>query len=1258
MNRYPKPDILQQLPARGHAIIEASAGTGKTYTLEHLIIDLLLRHPEVELENILVVTFTERATAELKVRVRRLLARVVGATRPGPGEETAPAEGASEDQTHWTIGEANRRKLERALFSFDVAPIYTIHGFCQRVLTEYAFANRRFFDQRHVEFGPLFERAFTEAMRRTLACEDDTRDWLEAWLEVGGVDELRELLARCLTSRVELWPRLREAPLTERLGRHGDDFWERYEQLYARRSAKRERAFRRAQNAWRRTRSVARFLMHADKEVLDLKYSLKGAQPRNDEEADFLRLVGNLLRFKPAVAQKFLPVMRQALAREKQRAGAYTYDDMLTMVWRGLERPGTGPWLTQTLRRRYRFALIDEFQDTDEIQWQIFRRLFVEGAAANRLFVIGDPKQAIYGWRGADVRTYLEACRELLTEPLGAPEGANDEGEGDEILTEEDEERVHDEADADDEDELDEQAFIARLTGEADEEEDEPEEEELEAGAVQLHLQQNWRSTPELIDAYNYILDQSSRGPFFTNREICYDHPVRCGDPERAVFDAAGRPVSPVVLGAMKRKEDDRSTVRTGDLYECYGRWIASQIEHLLSDEGHLILEEDGQRRRLSARDIYVLTRTHSDERRLEAFLREAQLPYALYKQGGLFQTREAREIYELLRAIERPHERGRRLRAWATAFFDVELEELIRCRDLPETHPLYKVLLEWHQMARFERFEELFLDILERTGLMRREIFFGEDERALTNFAHIAEVLLEEAHLGRLDFGELVVRCRAFLSEQRKPLSQEGDIKRLEDDRDAVQLMTMHKSKGLEAPVVFLYAFGGMAGEFWRFHYQDRQGEWVRAMHILKPSEKISPKLRLRVEEESREEDQRLLYVGITRAKARLYLPYVPYAGNAPVCKYLTRRSYHTLNKKLRQVWEDASEGRCPVDIERQEILYFGPRPTATPSPDPEALASWSPPEDHLEALEPQEIARRAGRDLSEGTQRIESYSSLKRRAGGYALAAPVDEQELRAEDELGSAEDAVGADELPGGVRTGLFLHDVLERLDYRTLTRYRDLEEWAADARVRALFVRSMREHGVEPEHLALSQRVVWRALTAIVQVDHGVIYGLGHCPRNRRELEFLYPIPETSHPPLGQLGGGLAEEGLEVERGFIKGYIDYVFEWSGRIYFADWKSDVLERYDVTTLHQHFDGNYTKQAFLYAIALCKLSDIEDAASYEARFGGAIYCFLRGMQDDSDKGLLRYRPTWDELLAFERALTRQDMGLGGEDTWHDAAE
>ena len=1179
-----RPAILRSLDPSRHAVIEASAGTGKTYTLEHLIVDALLRDPSLRIEDILVVTFTERATAELKVRVRELLQKMLHDTRDirEEADHEGPMFGAEThgpESSHWLVTPADRARLERAFFAFDIAPIYTIHGFCQRVLTEYAFASQRSQDQQHVEFHVLFERAFDDAMRRTLSCHPDTREWLEAWLETSDVEELKMLLTRCLSNDFELWPRLREEELVGLIHEFAGDFWTTYQRLYTGRAGKRRRVIQRAERDYARTQSAARFLMMLDPEIVDIKHSLRDVTARSPRDERFIRLAVRLMRFKPALAQKFLPVMQQALAREKRRSNAYTYDDMLSLVWQSLSGTG-GAWLTQTLRGRYKVALIDEFQDTDDVQWHIFRHLFFDSPQGNRLYLIGDPKQAIYGFRGADVHTYLKACN-AVTRPVDPDQGAPGQ---------------------------------------------------------MMRLEHNYRSSPDVVNAYNAILDQGAERPFFGGQDIRYDHPVVCAREQLQLVDAAGVPCSGMVVGSMRPRANAKVAMQ--DIYECYGRWIAREIRALLTEQGHVMLRDgDAEPRRLSARDIFVLTRTSSDERRLEEYLQEVGVPYARFKHEGLFQTQEAHELYVLLRAIDDPHDRGKRLKAWETPFFGVDMADLAQVRDMAESEPLYKKLIDWNHIARRQRFETLFTTVLQDSGLVRREIFFKDNERELTNYLHLMEVLLEEVCLGRLNLKQLVVRMSAFIEDKRKPIGDDGNVKRLESDRDAVQLMTLHKSKGLEAPIVFFYAFGGGGAEFWPFHYTDRQGQHVRAMHIHKPEARNSPKLRERVTQCVREEDERLFYVGLTRAQARVYVPYVPYENGELLCKYLNGRSFMVLNDRLTHMKEAAEQGQGTGHIQWEDIPYFGRHiPQPPQDADPEILATWQPPVEYMQGnTDP------GGEEEVEAlpSRRLSSYTSLKRRQGGYHAPSPPSEDELRAEDELGAAEDAIiGAHELPGGVRTGQCLHDIFEHVAFESFTKHQDEGSWREDPEVLALFERCMIQHGLDFDILPLCQRVIYRCLSAFIEVDHGVIYGLHSCLQNTREMAFLYPIPEAHHPRLSQE----PEQGWVVDRGFIKGYIDFVFEWNGRVYFADWKSDVMARYEGQTLERHVDENYMIQVMLYATALCKMLGIHDEAAYEARFGEAIYCFLRGMTDDSHLGIIRRRPTWAELLAFEADMIKEE--------------
>jgi exodeoxyribonuclease V beta subunit len=304
------------------------------------------------------------------------------------------------------------------------------------------------------------------------------------------------------------------------------------------------------------------------------------------------------------------------------------------------------------------------------------------------------------------------------------------------------------------------------------------------------------------------------------------------------------------------------------------------------------------------------------------------------------------------------------------------------------------------------------------------------------------------------------------------------------------------------------------------------------------------------------------------------------------------------------------------------------------SPRPDWRPLLTWSP---QAAPLEPTDESARY-EQLRGQPRRLESYSSLKRRGGGYAQTGLV-EQDLRIDEELGSSEEAVGPQELPGGVRTGQLLHDVLEHLDYSTLTRYLDHELWMQDPQVDAVFRRAMIEHGLDLGYLTLTKRIILRALTSTVQTPHTVIYGVAFCNPSMREVEFLYPIPARPDHP-SHLLYNIPATDTHSDRGFIKGYIDYMFEHRRRLYFVDWKSDILERYDISNISKHFEANFIMQSLLYTLSICRMFLIHSEADYEERFGGAIYCFLRGMSQEGDQGILLHRATWGELMAFAGEL------------------
>ncbi len=343
--RYPKPDTLAMLRHDNHAVIEASAGTGKTFLIEHLVVDLLL-HTEVTIDQILVVTFTEKATAELKTRIRAMLSRLLAADRD-MALETTP---------HWRLDAAARAVLEQALYGFGTAAIFTIHGFCHRVLTEHAFQHQRLFTQSRVAPEATFDKVFTDVLRREWARDSRLEPWLRQWLRRQTVDDLRQLLYRCHTIGVplrpvydpeRLWQQVRR--LQARVGQDAGLSTMLADVAPVRMHAQTKKAVVKriaelADTIGRCDRETAlpALLDEIDRDGLDFVLHRLDVDAF-ESDAPACQFLEELRAFQPAclpftaaVAQLFLPMIQGALRQEKQRQGWFDFDNIARLGLGGI----------------------------------------------------------------------------------------------------------------------------------------------------------------------------------------------------------------------------------------------------------------------------------------------------------------------------------------------------------------------------------------------------------------------------------------------------------------------------------------------------------------------------------------------------------------------------------------------------------------------------------------------------------------------------------------------------------------------------------------------------------------------------------------------------------------------------------------------------------------------------------------------------------------------------------------------------------
>ena len=1220
--RYRKPLELRRL-GRRHAIVEASAGTGKTYILEHLIVDLLLR-TSATLDQILIVTFTEKATTELTHRVRRKLEELSELAedrvppRAGGGDTgtDGDSDGHDDDDDDWVLDAPAREKLRRALLGFDRANILTIHAFCQRILTENAFVQGRLFDEEATEERDAFHAAFAETLRHDVRSGSSEAALLEVWRRGGNAIGWLERTLFDVESKVACiyppragairpdtrfdpeglaraagsWPALpQNDDVLKEMLKKGGVSGSSVRAVAARLRAVAAALDERDRGPAALVAAVARIDLGAngirDREgiltwILNRLPSPTASSPLGPLHAALGVLDRAFAPLSALLANHLLPLVRARLERRKREAGLFDFQDMLTLVARNLEGDGArARALLGALRARYRYALVDEFQDTDETQWQIFRRLFFDAGATGVLTLVGDPKQAIYSFRGADVHTYLRAHHEL--------------------------------------------------------------------GAVQepIFLDASYRATPSLIAAQNALLEQRDPAPFFRpGGPIQYDHPVRCGKPERELVDARGGTVAPVVvLDVVRAPEKTAPRLNFQEIKPALLDRIAGEIERLLTADGRLALRDGDTVTPLGARDIFVLTRTVRESREVGEALRARRIPFAYFKQEKLFDTVEAEAVLDLLRALAEPDDRSARFRAFITGFFGLTLLDLAACDDLPADHPLMQRLDDWRALGEAGQVDQLFARIIDDSGVISRELFAQgvkgrASERAITNYLHLFELLQHEVARDPCTLRELVQRLGGYVAGTRRPPGRNADVQRLETDAEAVQIMTIHHSKGLEAGIVFVY------GGTWPW----RGGSDARMFHDEEGRRTIRVGRQPQAEETLYDQDQddeerRVLYVALTRARGRLYLPRYP---ARPTCAL--NGAYKFVNARLHALLG----GITPDGVRRLFQIEpvpcpLAPAPAAPASDLAAALRAWQAPAALMSAPVPHAAFHQAA--TARAGFIVTSYSAMRRAHQRFVPAETLDAaggDATLTERVSALARPAPPPDELPRGRLAGSFLHEIIEHLPLDTLARAPTFEDWRALPEIAALFERMRRRHDQQAAHLAHAHRLVHTALTAPVRLGDTVVAGLGQAAHPTREMEFLYPIPEPRHPELFETRAVASPAVSDappwrIERGVVKGFIDYLFEHEGRIYVCDWKSDDLPSWAADDVAAHCEGHYTVQAELYTVAVVRLLGISEVDAFDRRFGGVVYCFLRGMRSyDPTAGVYFRRPRWADVQSGQRAM------------------
>ena len=1087
-------------------IIEASAGTGKTYTLQSIVLKLLTEKIVDSVKNILLVTFTEKAAGELRDRIRQIL---------------VDADCLPDD--------------------FDEVNICTIHSFCRELLTEYAFENGvPMRTEIAASDGDLIDRAVRTALMKRQHDEGFSRDYRQM-MDDAGLSSTEKLIEKV---RVNFG----KGPLAIPVSKSGRD-----------------------------TKDV-----------------VKG-------------------RALAALVNSLVADAKEEYERMKRQSSLMTFDDMVAEASRVIAEQAEDSELLKSIRRKYRVALVDEFQDTDSKQWNIFRRIFSSGV--NRvpadapkpqqgfLLVVGDPKQAIYSFRGADVGTYLEA-RGYVGDPQGD-------------------------------------------------------------GQARKSLDTTFRSSPELVAAFNKMFRRDAgwfEGMSSGGGTIEYEKDVNPPPESTPKFHGfspcAGFGNAVTLLESLREKPADPAAWNSG-----YGnkgmclpvflRNAAAEMKRL-HDLAPAYRTTDPETNSpvdhtFAYRDMCVLVRGRSDAETAKRILAEYEIPYAYYKEQGVYDSAEAEAVLAVFDYLADSGRKGRLEAVLLSPVCDIppaRLQARLDSGDLGFSSLTEK----WKELAARQEWEMLFESILNETCLAHPVAGDFEYDRRWTAVRQIFDRLLARRGGSARSIVEFADELRAWRKDD-KAAGENGALRQKESEADCVQIMTMHVSKGLEYKVVFIaYGFGEIAS-------------------LAEKDEKPA----------AIQEERRLLYVALTRAEYKLYLPWSEWAMH---CRVKQKKTGEIVSREeeiglgsvgsalLRHADSTKNNGFLAEGI----LAYYGDavqaakavggvhkpaRPPRRGTQEREAAAADAAVVEIAEYGTPGYL----------GHLRLQwdSYSSL----GHHAVAPRVTTEAEGRDDENSAGTTASGRRSetlLPRSNVSGDVFHEIMETLcgnedtesspgfksigqgDLSALQNDFGLERETPFVRI---VRRIMRKHSAnnrvkdgDSTERTLA-RMAWNVLNTPIRVGNETFFLRDIAAEDRRaEMEFV--INEKT-----MLGERLPLLGGHERDGLFNGKIDLLVRpkgSEGSVFVIDWKTNSLDTFDDEKVAEAMTAaGYDLQYKLYSLAVNRWLGAD-------RLGGVAYLFVRGGEHEGGRSgvfasAMRAGFIEDCLTAVVEALPNGKKGGGNGD-------
>ncbi len=1170
-------DLIKS-PLKGTNLIEASAGTGKTYVIAGLFLRLILEKA-LPVDKILAVTYTEAATEELCYRIRERLKAAFNAIRRADGSID---NNGNDELLIWAVNkykgnEAAELRLKDALTRFDEASICTIHGFCRRMLTENAFESNTFFNAELItDQSDLTREIADDFWRMNFYRASSLFIWYAVNKGISPSYFLKLLNNFSIDPHFKIIPQLKKPDLPGielqfcdafgELGKKWQIFKPEIEiMLLTGESLNRTKYNPKYIPKW--IIDMDDYFSSGNPVAVPDKFekftnSSVSASVKNgfdvpeheffnaceDFHGIYDRLISYYNNYIIFLESELFTFVNLEAAKRKRDLNIFAFDDLLLNMRNSLAA-GEESSLAKTVRSRYNAALIDEFQDTDPVQYDIFRIIF--GRDSHVLFLIGDPKQSIYKFRGADIFAYLKASADIHS----------------------------------------------RYT-----------------------LRTNWRSGPKLIKAVNTIFN-NKKDPFVL-KEIEFHEVVHAEKKDRNELIIDGKIADPFYIWTIDNTcadmRDDIVSKRRAEAV--ISKAVAGEIFNLIS------LGRDGMAgigsEALRPGHIAVLVRKRHQARTMRQELAEFNIPGVLYGSESVFASHEAIEMMRLISAIADPGDTAGLKAAFVSDMIGLSGNDIFMLSENEtELERYLNRFFEYRDQWLNCGFFYMFRSFADKEGIGERLLSFSDGERRMTNVMHLAELLHRAEIEAKLGTDGLVKWLEEKLALQSE--SEEHEI-RLETDDDAVKLITIHRSKGLEFPVVFCpFMWDGLTAQSGKpFTFHNPGDNFDLTLDIgSRENENLTA-----AEREELAENMRLLYVALTRAKNRSYLSW--------------GRINESETSAISYIFHHKENGPGDIENLRNSVKFMSYEAMVKDISDIVNKSEGSIKTVNL----PDFNYKRFVRDSIEGDEfackvftsnirkdwRISSFSALIHERAVNSEQPDHDwiDNAQRSGEKTKTKDNNYNIYNFPRGASPGTCIHEIFENLDFT------DLKKNITEELINSVLTKY--EIGMEWQDAVLNmiENVIKTPL-----ISENPDFTLCNVPAGDRlnELEFYFPLNAITSKGLSDVfrksgialnrhfSASLEQLDFAPHRGLVKGFIDMVFQYSGRYYIIDWKSnylgDNIRDYNHDRLLDVMEDNYyILQYYIYTAALHRfLSTRKPGYDYNKDFGGIFYMFVRGVDKDS---------------------------------------